>query len=364
MLTARGQKFGVNNPQARVVLAPMYSDDMCVVCPHGTRPTVQAVADEVARRLNLRWQGDKGGPRVFIGYELRLGPPAELSAAFIKSVKVAEYTESWENLANQEFPSIKMGQSVCGQMNHAATVELALKPLATRLNKALHAQSRLRNPLLFAQPAACRADVLQAVRVLRGSKGIPLTCVRDWPLHDGPRTVTQRGDACVKEDGYNGWGVWYVVPYGPEPKDFRVFALFDSWSPEEESMLGHNAPGAEALDILLGDRGAVEHQLFDPAWHDEHLILTDSETSYMKFGAIRMGSDLMDATRDEWLRLQSTKWIPASVDWCAREVNVGADLLSKGRWDLFQIVCREAGLPPPIRLSLSAHSRDVSQCFT
>ena len=129
-------------------------------------------------------------------------------------------------------------------------------------------------------------------------------------------------------------------------------------------MLGHNAPGAEALDILLGDRGAVEHQLFDPAWHDEHLILTDSETSYMKFGAIRMGSDLMDATRDEWLRLQSTKWIPASVDWCAREVNVGADLISKGRWDLFQIVCREAGLPPPIRLSLSAHSRDVSQCFT
>jgi len=228
MLTARGRKFGPNNPQARVVLAPMYSDDMCVVCPYGTRPTVQAVADEVARRLNLRWQGDKGGPRVFIGYELRLGPSTNHSAAFIKSVKVAEYTANWEDLASQEFPSIQMGQSVCGQMNHAATVELALKPLATRLNKALHAQSRLRNPLLFAQPAACRADVLQAVSVLRGSKGIPLTCARDWPAHNGSRTVTQRGDACVKEEGYNGWGAWYVVQCGPDTMDFRVYAMFDT----------------------------------------------------------------------------------------------------------------------------------------
>jgi hypothetical protein len=167
----------------------------------------------------------------------------------------------------------------------------------------------------------------------------------------------------VKEDGYNGWGVWYIVPCGPDPQEFRVYALFDSWTPEEEVLLGHNAPGAEALTILLGDRGAVEHDLFNTDWHDDHLILTDSETSFMKFGAVKMGSALMDATRDEWIRLQSSKCIPAAVDWCCREVNVGADLLSKGRWDLFQIVCREAGLPPPIRISLSAPNRDISDCL-
>jgi hypothetical protein len=363
MLRVRGAKFGVGNPQARIVLAPMYSDDMCVVCPVGTRPTVQAVADEVARRLNLRWQGDKGGPRVFIGYELRLGPTMGQSMALIKSVKVAQYAVKWDALAAQPFPLRQVGQSVCGQINHAATVELALKPLATRLNRALHAHSRLNNPEVFAQSAACQADIREAANVLRGSTGIPLTCARDWPEHDAPRTITQRGDACVKEDGYNGWGVWFVVPHGPNPRDFRVYALFDSWTTQEEALLGHNAPGAEALCILLGDRGAVEHSLFDRRWHDQHLILTDSETSFMKFGAVKMGSALMDNTRDDWLRLQSVKHIPATVDWCAREVNVGADLLSKGRWDLFQIVCAEAGLPPPIRLTLSAANRDVTRCF-
>ena len=122
-------------------------------------------------------------------------------------------------------------------------------------------------------------------------------CDFTMPDHRDLNTLTQRGDACLNEsDGYNGFGSWYFAPC---VSGHKIVALMDKWTIEEEILLGRNIPAAEALTALIGKRALLELGLLKG--YDYYLTLTDSETTFNKFGSMRMGSDELDAIRDAWL---------------------------------------------------------------
>ena len=136
-------------------------------------------------------------------------------------------------------------------------------------------------------------------------------------------------------------------------------AYTGKWSPSEEQALGQNITAAEAVTQLMGDR-----TLTSRGWQQPHhcaiLEDTDSETTERKFASLRWGSQALDRIRDLWQELIADRDIPTILEFIPREVNVGADLLSKGEFELFKLVLRAAGLPAPIFISILARDRDLS----
>ena len=110
-------------------------------------------------------------------------------------------------------PRHKEANRVLGQLNFAATVELGIKPCAKALNANRHAKTRLKSDAHFPMGQTARRGLCKAASTCRANKGLPLMCDTTRPTHDHPQVITQRGDACLKEDdGYNGFGLWWVVP--------------------------------------------------------------------------------------------------------------------------------------------------------
>jgi hypothetical protein len=204
-----------------------------------------------------------------------------------------------------------------------------------------------------------KQDLRIAAQRLRTDTGLPLMCAYAWPDHSAPTTITMRADACLNE-GWNGFGFWFVIPAAPGViPPVSIIAAFDEWTAVEQAALGHNTPAAEALGLLIGHRLCARVQPWTPL-HQDLLVLTDSETSAQKFGALRMGSKLMDAIRDAWLQVDASIPLVGVCDYLPRDFNVGADLLSKNRWDLFCATLAEANLPPPTRICIHVNDRDTS----
>ena len=177
------------------------------------------------------------------------------------------------------------------------------------------------------------------------------------PTHDQPHVITQRGDACLKEeDGYNGFGLWWVVPNASGPP--AIYAAFGKWSPTEEEALGRNIAAAEAVTQLIGDRVIASQGWLQPH-HCAVLELTDSETTERKFASLRWGSEALDRIRDLWQGRVADRPVPTILEFIPREINVGSDLLSKGHQEMFSATIVAAGLPTPIFIEISSRDREI-----
>ena len=319
MRAGRSAHFGAGNKQARLSFASMYSDDLKVVCAEEYEEMVKKVITKTGDDFNIRWTMDKYGNQTYLGREYRIREPGVLSTMHISPPKAFAYAEHCDRIRMARGAANKDMDSVLGQVDYSATTELLLKPRTKGMRRARHGQERMGSDWThLGQPELADLDHISAC--LRRNEGIPVMCSTKWPDHNDIQTITQRGDACLREeDGYNGWGLWIIIPNKSGAPN--IIAAFDAWSPAEEQAFGRNIPAAEAATALLGDRVLVHRKLWQKH-HTGHLILSDSETTYSKFGSYKLGSDGMDALRDEWLKLQDYKPWAAALDHVAREFNV------------------------------------------
>jgi hypothetical protein len=94
--------------------------------------------------------------------------------------------------------------------------------------------------------------------------------------------------------------------------------------------------------------------------HTDLLELTDSLVAEIKYNKLSYGNPMIERSRLRWEKVSVFDPFFASIDYIPREWNVGGDLLSKGHWDTFVLVCAAAGLPEPIRIYLTPEQRDIS----
>jgi len=225
----------------------------------------------------------------------------------------------------------------------------------------MHVKSRLGNAEMHPLPKGAAAEIKQAARLMRQDRGINIFCDVRIPEHFHHSSISQRSDACLNEpDNYNGFGVWWLIPQ-PNDKPI-VLAAFDRWTSQEEKLLGKNIAAAEGLGIVLGAR-LVQSSIVNLDSFENMIQLSDSETAFIKFNNVRLGSILLESLRIEWQSLISSWPIPTHLGYIPREWNVGSDLLSKGHWSLFCEVMRLAGLGEPRRIIFSDLLRSSSNLF-
>ena len=97
-----------------------------------------------------------------------------------------------------------------------------------------------------------------------------------------------------------------------------------------------------------------------------YLTLTDSETTFVTFNSMKMGSDELDTIRDAWLEQNEAITPLATIDYIPREFNVLSDLLSKNKWLVFRECIMLMGLPEPKLLTIPPHIRcwkDIYHAF-
>ena len=359
MRAGRSAKFGAGNKEARLAFATMYSDDLLIVCATHSVSAVEAAIKVKGDLFNVKWVMEKYGANLFIGRTFDTTPPGVQSRQHVNGAKLTAYAEFSEGLRSTGGGSFKDIDSLLGKLNHASTVELGIKPLTKSLTRCRFGQDKHDGRGTCRLSQAAHHDLRQVEMKLRRDEGLPIMCsTKLWPKHSDPGVITQRGDACLREDdGWNGWGIWWLVPSVSDSPN--IFAAFGQWSALEERAFGRNIPAAEAVTALLGDR-VVAHRQWWRSHHTGHLILSDSEGTYQKYSHLKAGSADMDACRDAFFALQQTKPGFAVLDHIPREYNVGADVLSKGHWELFQATMRAAGLPDPTLVTLTAHERDIS----
>ena len=332
----------------------------------------------------------------------------------MKDGKLEVYAEHADKISTYSTAELDDTDSFLGRCNFASGIYLRIKQHMAELSRCRYMPNRLQEGR-FPLSAKARADAARIAQIIRTNKGLPLMCDTHRPAHYDVTTVTHRADACLNE-GVNGFGIYWVVPKASG--GVAILALMDTWTPEEEALfnVGGGVPAAEACAALLGLRAVREHDIMQDH-HEDLLQLSDSSTTDLKMSSLKIGAPVMDAIRDEWLvecgrltpwnvslehifrekhagtptkagvflsrtlpvcyqgltfppspratPLGTTPYTRASfsvrsIPACHPRFNVGSDLLSKQQWDLFVATILAAGLPEPIRISLSEANRDLS----
>ena len=352
----RADIYGQNSKQTWIAYPMQFSDDVVIpaILVDGMHESIIHSVKHIGDMMGIQWEEDKYGANIHIGYEFRHNIPHPTQ--HIKSSKIIEYAEKWDAFIEVDTHTLKEGDSMSGQLNHAATIDMDIKPLAKSVTKARHAKNTRFDTPVFRIFDQVKLDIANATKILRRNKGIPMMCDFTMPDHRDLNTLTQRGDACLNEsDGYNGFGSWYFAPC---VSGHKIVALMDKWTIEEEILLGRNIPAAEALTALIGKRALLELGLLKG--YDYYLTLTDSETTFNKFSSMRMGSDELDAIRDAWLQPIETSNAVSVIDYIPREFNVLSDLLSKNKREAFRECILAMGLPEPIFVDIPPKARDWS----
>jgi len=348
--------YGTGSKQAWIAYPMQFSDDIVVVAiqMRGIHDLILDCVNFIGDMMGTKWEEDKYGSNIHIGYEFR--HTSLVPTQHIKPSKVFEYTEKWSRFITSDFHTHTSRDEIAGQMNHASTIHINIKPLTKSVIKARHVKvSGMKQPM-FKINIKVKDDIAEAVRILARNQGIPMMCTTFKPQHWQANVITQRGDACLNEsDGYNGFGCWWFIPDQPQP---RIVAIMDKWTEAEELILGRNIPAAEAITTLIGGRTLIE--LGGTESYDHYLTYTDSETTYVKFNSMKMGSNELDTIRDAWLSQNEALKPLATIDYTPREFNVLSDLLSKNKWEAFRQCILLMGLPKPEKLEIPLAARDWS----
>jgi len=298
----------------------------------------------------------KIGADVTIGYHF-IARSWIQSRILLRNPKPSLYAQAWDAYALNTVVDTQLSQSVLGQMNYAATVDLRIKGCSSSTNRAMHVNSRLSNSNMHPLPRRAADDICKAANLMRQDVGINLFCDTIIPLHSDLSTISQRSDACLNEpDNYNGFGVWWLIPQ-PNGKP-KIIAAFDKWTENEEVSFGKNIAAAEAVGVVLGGRLLDDSISILPS-HTSLLQLSDSETTFVKFNNVRLGSKVLELLRSVWQEAANNRDLATHLGYIPREWNVGSDLLSKGHWALFCNVMKLAGLDTPIRLAWPDHTRST-----
>ena len=348
--------FGVGSEHTWWAVPSQYSDDLTITSLLGTEGAVQTVVMDLGGIIGLRWHIEKYGVNMHIGYAYDFCSAKE-GTQHVRAEKLLAYIEHCNVVKNKHFEHNTEIDSLLGQLGHAASTNVEIKQHTARLTASRNLKVSGFTRDVTHITAGIKQDLDAVVDIMKNDVGLPLLCEFYWPDHGAATTITIRTDACLNE-GWNGFGVWITIP--PDSHEPPVIiAMFDEWTPAEQAALGHNTPAAEAIGLLIGHRVVRRLKLWGNH-HKDLLALTDSETSSMKLASLRMGSSLMDAIRDAWLAVDADIPLNGVCDYIPRDFNVGADLLSKNRWDLFTATLQAAGLPPPTRVTICESDRDVS----
>ena len=348
--------FGVGSEHTWWAAPSQYSDDLTVTSLEGTSDAVHTVVMKLGGIIGLRWHIEKYGVNMHIGYAFDFCS-VEHGTQHVRAEKLLAYIEHCTEVKSKDFEHNKSIDSLLGQLGHAASTNVEIKQHTARLTAARNLKISGLTREVTHITAGIKQDLEEVVTIMQSDVGLPLLCDFYWPDHGADSTITIRTDACLNE-GWNGFGIWIIIPSGAEQPP-AIIAMLSEWTTTEQAALGHNTPAAEAIGLLVAHRVVRRRKL----WSDHHkdlLALTDSETSSMKLGTLRMGSTLMDAIRDAWLEVDADIPLNGVCDYIPRDYNVGSDLLSKNRWDLFCETLRAAGLPAPTLVNIHAEDRDVS----
>ena len=249
----RSKIFGFGSTQAYYAVPLMYSDDLAVLAPTGLGDIIRfEVCVRHGPDWGLAWEEDKKGANILIGYEYRMRGTGR-STQHIRAEKLLCYAHGCDAMLEKTNPAHAEADKLLGQLNFAGTIELGVKPCAKPLNTNRHVKSRLYSDIHFPLVSGTRQGLIKAASICRANKGLPLMCDTARLTHGDPTVITQRGDACLKEDdGYNGFGIWWLVPNRTGPP--TIYATGEKWSPSEEQAFGRNIAAAEAATQLMGDR--------------------------------------------------------------------------------------------------------------
>ena len=313
----REAQFGVGSMHTWWAIPEQYSDDLTITTMEELEHLIAEVVHYKGDLYGLQWHIEKYGRNAHIGYSYELSSGLD-GRQHIRREKLDVYADHCDAVAGKAYALDKEVDQLLGQLNHAASVETAIKQHVGSLNTARHAKTRLRKALTPISEQTIR-DLRAAAAIMRADKGLPLLCEYRWPEAHATTTISMRCDACLNE-GWNGFGAWFIVPRPDEGMD--VFALFSEWTPHEQQALGHNTPAAEALGVLISAL-VCDREGWQQAHHTDLLALTDSETTATKFGTVRLGSHTMDVIRDRWLERAQLRSLYSICDHLPREFNVG-----------------------------------------
>jgi hypothetical protein len=201
--------------------------------------------------------------------------------------------------------------------------------------------------------------------IMLKDEGIPLLCDYTFPDAFADSTITARSDASLNEE-WSGFGCYIIVPDkgATTPHQLRILAFSDKWSTAEATRLGHNTAAAEGIGLIMANRIMARMR----PWRSHHthfLKLTDALAFKHRLDNLKQGSPLMDGIRDECLATEAgLDGLDSRSDHIPRDFNVGSDLLSKGRPDLFQATLRAAGLPMACMITIDERDRDIAELLS
>ena len=314
----REEQFGVGSEHTWWAATEQYSDDLTITTLQGLEGIVDTVVHGKGTVYNLQWHIEKYGLNAHIGYRYDFSRGIQGTQHINKS-KLEAYAAFCDKVALMTFIPHKLVDRLLGEINHAASVETELKQHVGALNRARHVKTRL-NKDITPNSEGIRYDLRCAAAIMRTDRGLPLLCEWRWPDAHAITTISLRSDACLNE-GWNGFGAWFIVPRATGVID--IFAIFDEWSELEQLQLGHNTPAAEALGVSISAK-VCDREGWAQPHHLDLLALSDSETTAMKFAAVKMGSRLMDTIRDDWLVGTANRRLATTCDHLPREFNASS----------------------------------------
>ena len=168
--------FGIGSKRCRIAYPMQFSDDIVTVAISlpNMHETINHCVNKVGKVMGISWVEDKYEANIHIGYEYRLDDTRP--SQHIKSSKIYEYSQSWAEFIQTDFHPLTMGDQIAGQMNHAATIDVHIKPLTKSLINARHVKtSGLKQPI-FHISAEVKKDIHEATRIITRNRGIPMMC--------------------------------------------------------------------------------------------------------------------------------------------------------------------------------------------
>ena len=359
----RGRLFGIDSCHQFLSRSFIYVDDLGNFHPEDHTQLCDTTVLAIGEDMGYVWEIDKNKDGSYIGVEFDVTDIQPNGRVRLRNKKRKAYSAALKQTAERKASTFKILESRVGEGSHAAQVELDIKPLLEPFYESMHVtKTRFDNPDLRPVTPALSQAAREMADILDRSDGLPLFCDIRRPWHYDMATLTQRTDASLPSaedgfEGYNGFGGWFLsqAPNGI----LTIHAFYGEWTTEEKEKFASCIAAAEGVTVVFGSILSKAHVLMK-THHKDLLQLTDSLVAEIKYNKMSYGNRMIEKSRLQWEKYARFDKCSTYIDYIPREWNVGGDLLSKGHWLTFKAVCKAAGLPEPILLTLTPEQRDIS----